>query len=1057
MNALIALSLKQRVLVFVVMLAVFAGGVVAFMKLNIEAYPDPVPPLVDIIVQSPGQSAEEMERYMTIPVEIQMAGIPNVTAIRTISLFGLSDIKVQFNYAFTYEQAEQWVINRLSQLPPLPNGATPQISPASPIGEIMRYRVVGPPGYSVTDLKTIEDWMLERRFKAVPGVVDVNGWGGKTKTYDVTIDQDNLLSYGLTVPQVITALNNANVNIGGQTVNFGSQSAVVRGVGLIHAMGDIADTMVAQNSGSPVFVRDIATVKVGNLPRLGIAGQDNDNDIVQGIVLMRRGAESLPTIKRIEALISQINHSSILPPGVSIERIYDRSDLINVTTRTVLHNMLAGIVLIFLVQWVFLGNLRAACITAATIPFALAFAIMLLLATGESANLLSVGAIDFGLVVDATVILVENVIRRLSQPPSERFVMSASVHRSRVVDSLRGKFAVIGNAAIEVNRGIFFSAAIIIAGFVPLFTMSGIEGHIFGPMARTYAYAIAGGLIATFTVTPALCGLVLRGQENETDTLVVRLLHRVYHPIVGFALANRLLTMGLMLLLLLSAGLAMRSLGLEFLPKLEEGNMWIRATMPTSISLEDGNGYVNRMRAILKSFPEVVTVVSQHGRPDDGTDATGFFNAEFFVPLKPFDTWPAGVDKDKLTDEMTRRLQDDFPGVDFNFSQYIEDNVEEAASGVKGENSVKLFGGDLETLEKTANKIKDVMAAIPGIADLGVFSSLGQPTVRIDVDRAKAARYGLAPGDINTTIQAAIGGQAAGNLYEDGSDRNFPIMVRLAPKYRDSLDAIRHITIGAPNPNGSGVIPVALTDVATVKLTTGASFIYREGQERYIPIKFSVRGRDLGTTVLEAQRKVDEAVPIPGGYHLEWVGEFGNLEEAVARLKVVVPIAIALICLLLFVNFGSFRDMLLAASVIPMALIGGIFALYMTGTPFSVSAAIGFVALFGIAAMDGIIMLTAYNRSLENGRDRTLAILRTCDNQMRPVLMTCIVACVGLMPAALSNGIGSQVQKPLALVVVGGILLAPVLILIILPVLIDLFSLRVPTPQEEAEGAEPAE
>jgi cobalt-zinc-cadmium resistance protein CzcA len=539
--------------------------------------------------------------------------------------------------------------------------------------------------------------------------------------------------------------------------------------------------------------------------------------------------------------------------------------------------------------------------------------------------------------------------------------------------------------------------------------------------------------------------------------LVVRLLHRVYHPIVGFALANRLLTIGLMLLLLLSAGLAMRSLGLEFLPKLEEGNMWIRATMPTSISLEDGNGYVNRMRAILKSFPEVVTVVSQHGRPDDGTDATGFFNAEFFVPLKPFDTWPAGVDKDKLTDEMTRRLQDDFPGVDFNFSQYIEDNVEEAASGVKGENSVKLFGGDLETLEKTANKIKDVMAAIPGIADLGVFSSLGQPTVRIDVDRAKAARYGLAPGDINTTIQAAIGGQAAGNLYEDGSDRNFPIMVRLAPKYRDSLDAIRHITIGAPNPNGSGVIPVALTDVATVKLTTGASFIYREGQERYIPIKFSVRGRDLGTTVLEAQRRVDEAVPIPGGYHLEWVGEFGNLEEAVARLKVVVPIAIALICLLLFVNFGSFRDMLLAASVIPMALIGGIFALYVTGTPFSVSAAIGFVALFGIAAMDGIIMLTAYNRSLENGRDRTLAILRTCDNQMRPVLMTCIVACVGLMPAALSNGIGSQVQKPLALVVVGGILLAPVLILIILPVLIDLFSLRVPTPQEEAEGAEPAE
>ncbi|HEX2943182.1 MAG TPA: efflux RND transporter permease subunit, partial [Rhodopila sp.] len=662
MNTLIAAALKQRVLVLVLMLAVFAGGAIAFRNLNIEAYPDPVPPLVDIIVQSPGQSAEEMERYMTIPVEIQMAGIPNVTAIRTISLFGLSDIKVQFTYDFTYQQAEQWVTNRLSQLPPLPNGASPQISPESPVGEIMRYRVVGPPGYSVMDLKTIQDWMLERRFKAVPGVVDVNGWGGKTKAYNVTIDQRKLQSYGLTVPQVITALNNANINVGGQTVNFGAQSAVVRGIGLIHSMDQIADTMVSQNNGAPVFVRDVARVEVGHLPRLGIAGQDDTDDIVQGIVLMRRGAESLPTIRRVEALIDRINHSGILPPGVRIERIYDRSDLINVTTHTVLHNMVEGILLIFLVQWIFLGNLRAACITAATIPFALAFAITLLLVTGESANLLSVGAIDFGLVVDATVILVENVVRRLAQPPAKRFASAVALHRSRVVSELGGKFAVIGNAAIEVNRGIFFSAAIIIAGFVPLFTMSGIEGHIFGPMARTYAYAIAGGLIATFTVTPALSALLLRAQETETETLPVRLLHRLYRPVVRFALANRLLTLGLMLCLLLSAGLAVRTLGMEFLPKLEEGNMWVRATMPTSVSLQDSNGDVNRMRAILKSFPEVVTVVSQHGRPDDGTDATGFFNAEFFVPLKPFGTWPPGMDKEKLTEAMTRRLQDAFPG-----------------------------------------------------------------------------------------------------------------------------------------------------------------------------------------------------------------------------------------------------------------------------------------------------------------------------------------------------------------------------------------------------------
>jgi heavy metal efflux system protein len=1057
MGSIIVAVLKQRVLVFVMMIAVFIGGVVAFMELNIEAYPDPVPPLVDIIVQSPGSSAEEMERYMTIPVEIQMAGIPNVTAIRTISLFGLSDIKVQFTYDFTYQQAEQWVINRLSQLPPLPGNVTPQISPESPIGEVMRYRVVGPPGYSVMDLKTIEDWMLERRFKAVPGVVDVNGWGGKTKTYEVTVNQNKLLHYGLTVPQLIAALNNANVNVGGQTVNFGAQAAVVRGVGLIKSLDDIRDTMVSQNNGSPVRIRDVAVVSVENQPRLGIAGQDSDDDIVQGIVLMRRGAESMPTITRVEALIKQINSSNILPPRVHIERIYDRSDLIKVTTHTVLHNMAEGMILIFVLQYLFLGNFRAALITSATIPFALAFAIGLLLLLGESANLLSVGAIDFGLVVDATVIMVENILRRLSQPPSQRFQRSPLVHRVRAAAELRGKFSVIANAATEVNKGIFFSAAIIIAGFVPLFTMSGIEGHIFGPMAKTYAYAIGGGLIATFTVTPALCALFLRDQESEKDTWPVRLMHRIYRPTVAFALGNRILTLGCLVVLLVFAVLAVRTLGLEFLPKLEEGNLWIRATMPTSISLGAGNTYVDKMRNIMKSYPEVVTVVSQHGRPDDGTDATGFFNAEFFVPLKPFDTWPVGIDKEKLIDNMTTRLNDEFPGVDFNFSQYIEDNVEEAASGVKGENAIKLFGGDLEVLEQTANKIKDVMATVPGVTDLGVFAELGQPTVRIDVDRARAARYGLAPGDVNTTVQAAIGGQAAGNLYEDGSDRNFPIIVRLASEYRQSLDAIRHIVIGAPNPSGSGVVPVPLTDVAAVRLTSGASFIYREGQERYIPIKFSVRGRDLGTTVLDAQKRVEEGVTVPGGYHLEWVGEFGNLQEAISRLEIVVPIAIALICLLLFINFGSMIDMLLAASVIPMALIGGIFALYATGTPFSVSAAIGFVALFGIAAMDGIIVLTYYNSAIEAGVERGAAILRTCEVQMRPVLMTCIVACVGLLPAAFSNGIGSQVQKPLALVVVGGILLAPVLILIILPVLIDIFSGRA-AARDLADGLqEPAE
>ena len=1056
MNAIIAFALKQRVFLAILLPLVLIGGWALFAQLNIEAYPDPVPPLVDIVTQSTGQSAEEIERYITIPIEIQMAGIPHVTAVRTISLFGLSDVKVQFTYDYTYQEAEQWVINRLSQLPNLTNGAAPQISPTSPIGEIYRYRVVGPKGYSSMDLKTLEDWVLERRFKAVPGVIDVTGWGGKTKTYEISIDQHRLLQFSLSLAQVLQALNNSNVNVGGQTVNIGPQAAVVRGVGLIHSVDDIRKTMVASSHGIPVSIGDLAKVEVSNEPRLGIAGQDGDSDdIVEGIVLMRRGEQSMPTIERVKAEVDTINNTGVLPPGVHIERIYDRSDLIKVTTHTVLHNVLAGILLIFLLQWAFLGNLRCALIVACTIPFALTFAIALMILRGESANLLSVGAIDFGLIVDASVIMVENIFRHLSESTEARRTGSPIMQVVRAHNMFRGKFAVISNAATEVNQAILFAAAIIIAGFVPLFTLSGIEGHIFGPMAKTYGYAIAGGLIATFTISPALSALLLPDTVAETETVVVRVLRRVYEPVVEFALANRVITLGSLGVLLVFAALASHSLGLEFLPKLEEGNFWIRATLPESISLEEGNGYVNGMRRVIKSFPEVETVISQHGRPDDGTDATGFFNAEFFVPLKPADNWPSGVDKDKLTEQLTTALEEKFPGVDFNFSQYIQDNVEEAASGVKGENSVKLFGNELELLESNAEKIRDVLQTVPGITDLAIFNPLGQPTVRIDVDRARAARYGLAPGDINATVQAAIGGQAAGDLYENGSDRHFPMVVRLDKRYRADPDAIRRITIAAPDPSGNGAtVQVPLGDVASVKLISGPSFIYREHQERYVPIKFSVRGRDLGSAVLEAQHKVEQQVRLPGGYRLEWVGEFGNLQDALQRLSVAVPLSIVLICILLFINFGSVIDVLLAASVIPMALIGGIFALALTGTPFSVSAAIGFVALFGIATMDGIIVLSYYNLHIEQGMERIPAILHTCRVQMRPVLMTCVVACVGLVPAALSTGIGSQVQRPLALVVVGGMLLTPILVLLALPLLILLFSQRKPvadqSPTQEA-------
>src|SRR6187455_163631 len=1038
MDRLVALAVSRRYLMVGMFIAVLAGGLVAFKQLNIEAYPDPTPPMVDIVTQSPGLSSEEIERYITIPIETQVAGIKNLRTIRTISLYGLSDVKLQFSFDYTYEEALQQVLNRLSQLAPLPGNAQPTISPLSPTGEIFRYRLKGPPNYSVLDLKTLQDWVLQRRFRAVPGVIDVTGWGGKTKTYELQVDFNKLVANGLTLPQVLQAIANANINVGGNTVNIGAQSAVVRGVGLIRSIDDLNNTMVSQSGGNPVLIKDIAHVTIGEKPRLGIAGLDQEDDIVQGIVLMRRGEQSSPTIARVEKLVHEINHSSILPPGVRIERIYDRKDLIALTTHTVLHNMVVGILLIVLLQWMFLGDLRSALIVGATIPFALFFAVIILVLRGESANLLSVGAIDFGLIVDATVIMVEAIFRRLSQTAA-----LSEAERSQIsFDTTMGmKSHAILSASADVSRSIFFAAAIIIAAFLPLFTLSGVEGNIFGPMARTYAYALAGGLIATFTVTPALSAIILPSHLHETETWVVKQLDRLYVPVLNWAIANRRIVMagaaGLVLLTIVFA----RLLGLEFLPKLEEGNLWIRATLPPTISLQEGNAYVNEIRKLIRSRPEVESVVSQHGRPDDGTDAAGLFNAEFFAPLKPISEWPGTRDKDELTAELLGQLQDKFPGVEFNFSQYLQDNVSEAVSGVKGENSIKLFGNDLQALTDTANKIKSVLATVQGVTDLAVFTSLGQPTIQIDIDRARAARYGLSPGDINATIKVAVGGDSAGDLYEPGSDRHFPIIVRLAPEYRKSAEAIHNLRIGVAG-QGGAITQIPLSEVASINLISGAAYIYREGQERYLPIKFSVRERDLGSAIQEAQDKIAAQVELPPGSRIEWVGEFGNLQDAIKRLSIVVPISLALIGVLLFFNFGSMVDTLLAMSVIPMAIFGGVLGLLITGIPFSVSAAIGFIALFGIAVMDGIIILSQYNQLIDEGYERMRAVIRAGELQLRPVLMTCVVAGIGLLPAAMSAGIGSQVQKPLAVVVVTGMMIAPVVILVTLPVLIAFFSRR---------------
>jgi cobalt-zinc-cadmium resistance protein CzcA len=1029
MRHVVTFALQRRPLVILLFFVFIAMGLWAFTRLNIEAYPDPVPPQVVIITQNPGQSAEEIERYVTIPVEVAMAGMPNLTSVRSTSLFGLSDVRVQFNFNYNYDQALQQVLNRLGQLSGLPEGVEPTISPLSPIGEIMRYRLVGPPGFSLADLKTLQDWVLDRRFKRVPGVVDVTSFGGLSKSYNVVVDLRRMAAYGMTLPQVIDAVRTGNATVGAGTIRIGPQAAVVQGIGLIRDVDDINSVVISAQNGVPVLLSDIATVEVGNLPRLGVAGHADDDDVVLATVLMRRGEQTLPTIRGVQEEVARINAGGVLPPGVRIVPLYDREDLVKITTRTVVHNIIEGVCLILLIQWLFLGDFRGALVVAATIPFAFLFAILLMMARGESANLLSLGALDFGLLVDATVIMVENIYRHLG-------LARAKGNRQPTPRSSRGFSGlslIVLRAAGEVDKAIFFSALIIIAAFIPLFTLGGIEGRIFGPMSKTYAYAIIGALLATFTVTPALAASMLREDSQEHDTLVVRHLRAAYRMLYNLAMRARPLCLLLAAALFGAAMFLLSTLGAEFLPVLEEGNLWVRATMPGTISLEEGNSTVNRIRGVLMEFPEVITATSQQGRPDDGTDSAGFFNAEFFLPLRPPDQWRTAPNRDGLVHAMQARLAREFVGIDFSYAQAISDNVQEAASGVKGANAIKVLGPELDIVTRKAEEIRQILATVPGVADLAVFRSLGQPTVAVQIDRARAARYGLGIDDVNQVVQAAIGGREAGRLYEPGGDRNFPVMVRLDAPYRSSLDAIGRIPIGGP----SGAV---LADVSTIKLVSGVSYIYREDASRYLPIRFSVRGRDPASTVAEAQEEVSQRVELPPGYRLEWVGEFRNLQDALGRLSVIVPVALGLVVVLLYVQFSNLRDTLLVAAIVPMSIIGGVAALAVAGLNFSVPAAIGFLALFGITVMEGIIMMSHFKHLLVEGIPWRQALDQAGQDRMRPVFMTCFASFTGLLPMALATGIGADVQKPLALVVVGGIGLVPVFILVVFPALIDLFG-----------------
>ncbi len=961
LKGLLIFGLTRRPLVLLGLLIFLAAGLFAFSKLNIEAYPNPAPVILEITAQASGLSAEEMERYFTIPIEVGLAATPGVDVIRSTSFYGLSFVRVTFYYGIDYYFALTQTAINLQQNVSLPNNVTPQIQATSLVGEIYRYQVTGPPHFGLTNLRTIQDWVLQRRLLTVPGVVQLNTWGGTTKEYDVEVDLHKLDAYGVTLPQVIGALGNANINVGGRTINMGQQSVNIRGVGLMNSGGsadltqgykvaDIENVPLSQANGVPVFVKDVAKVSVGHVPRLGKAGRDHQDDIVAAIVIMNRTLHTNDVVARVRAEIEKINSDGSLPPGVKVVPYYDRTKLVAVTTSTVMHNLIFGCVLIFIIQWVFLGDLRSAIIVGANIPFALFFSIIILVLRGEDANLLSVGAVDFGIIVDAAVILVENIYRNFQSRPEERQALIQQLAEERWGDDPTDAGASAGSpawtdrlrliliSALQVDRAIFFSTAIIVAAFIPLFTMQGVEGQIFSPMARTYAYALIGALLATFTVTPCLASLLLPEQVREVETIVVRGIRSVYTPVLRWSLHNRKITIAIGVVFLLGSLFLGSRLGSEFLPTLEEGNLWIRATMPPTISLEAGMPIVTRIREILLAHPEVITVTSQHGRPDDGSDAAGFFNAEFFVPLKPFDEWPRGYTKDKLIDDLQAEFAREFVGIDFNFSQYIQDNVEEGLSGVKGANSVKIIGPDLKILEQIARAAMRQMAKVQGITDLGAFWVLGQPNLNIAVDRAKAARYGLSVNDINSTIQAALGGTTATTVLE--ADRQFGVVVRLSPEYRNNIDEVRNLKVGVQTTNGNAYIP--LSEVASISLDTGASYIFRERNQRFVPIKFSVRGRDLAGAVAEAQERIRQNVKLPTGYRIDFAGEFEWLQQAKKRLAIILPVTLVFIVILLYGLFNSWRDSLLALLGLPFAVSGGLVGLYVSGLDFSISAAIGF-------------------------------------------------------------------------------------------------------------------
>ena len=1038
-NALVNFALKNRFVVLSIAFLIFVWGMISFHRLPVEAYPDVANTWVQVITQWPGRAAEEVEQQVTIPIEIQVNGIPHLLHVRSASLAGLSVVNLIFDDDSDNDWDRQKTLEKLAQVT-LPPGVTGGIGPDfSPIGSVYWYTVESTnPGYDLMELKSLQDWVISKYIRSVPDVVDDSAFGGLTREYQVRVDPEKLISYGLSLAQLEQQLTNSNANAGGSFIEQGSQQINVREVGLVTDIQDLEKTVIKTQSGAPIRIKDIGVVTQGPKIRLGQIGKAihrndgvvvDDNDVVEGIVFLRKGADTAAMLENLHAMVGRLNEQ-ILPKGVKIVPYLDRDDLVHYTTHTVLHNLAEGMILVVIVLFVFLGNVRGAIIVSLTIPFSLLFASICLEGRHISANLLSLGALDFGMVVDGAVVMVENIVRHLKQ--EERIP--------------RTPLEKIVAAAHEVQRPVFYAIAIIITAYLPIFTLQRVEGKLFRPMAWTVAYALLGALIFSILIAPALSSLAFRGGVTEWRNPAMEYLRIRYRNAVTWAIRNRRVTAGAaVVVVLLAMFLAFSGIiGSEFLPHLDEGAIWVRGTLAPSVGPTESAAIAERAREVLCSFPEVPQVVNQIGRPDDGTDTTGFFDTEYFVDLLPKEKWRPVFhqDKDRLIAAMDRELEK-IPGVIWGFSQPISDNLEEAVSGVKGALAVKVYGDDLKTLEEKADQITEVMRPIRGIEDLGVFRVLGQPNLNFTVDRDRAARYGINVSDVQDAVQTAVGGNALSQVLI--GEQRYDLVLRYLPQYRSTQEAIERIRLLAPTGER-----VSLAQLTKIKETDGGSEIYREGNSRYVAVKFSVRDRDLGSTVEEAIKKVTAQVKLPTGYTIDWAGEYESQKRSQRRLALVLPVTILLIYIILYLMFNSTKWAFLILTNIAMTPIGGLVALLVTGTNFSVSSGVGFLALFGVSVQTGVIMVEYINQLRARGYSTENAAIEGAVLRLRPIMMTMLVATLGLLPAAMSHGIGSDSQRPFAIVIVGGLLSDLILSIFLLPTLYVWFA----KPEDELPAAE---